>query len=165
MMSHDVSTPPARVCAGVTSLLFCLLTASSLHAAAQTAATPQATESAHQTMIFSGCLEKPNAGAMIKLTNASRIDQPSPATSAGPKSEEYELTSEKGLASGGGANVDLDSHVGHKVEVTVRPPEVAQPPSTPETAAARPASAEPVKIKRFTVISLKQLASTCSASQ
>jgi hypothetical protein len=163
MMNYHISPSPARVRGSLTSLLFCLATASSLHAASQAA--PQATESAHQTMIYSGCLRKSDAGAIVKLTNASRIDQPSPATAAAPGSEEYELTSDKGLERGGVARVDLDAHVGHKVEVTVRPPEVAEPPSTPETAAARPASAEPAKIKRFTVIALKQLAATCSAGQ
>lgn len=135
-------------------------------AAQQPQAPPK--ESAHNIFLLNGCLTGggPAETAPFKLTGAAWVGQAPPERSAvSPDAKNvYELLPTSGLTEQGVARPELLTHVGKKVEVTVRPVEVLPGPSpssssTASTAStAKPAEAAP---QRYTVTAIKSLAGSC----
>jgi len=124
---------------------------------------------AHNVFVLTGCLE---AGAKpaetFKLTDAWFIGQPPPGGSAGAvgtsgQKLSYELRPVSGVdAQGLGADA-LKAHVGHRVEVIVRP--IESPAATAPTAGLAPAlSARPNEPapQRFTGTEIKRVIGRCS---
>ena len=140
------------------------LVVSGVIAAPSIAQQPQTppSEPAHKVFVFTGCLTGTAAATdVFKLTGAVPVGQaPEEGSAASPDAKnEYERLP-SGLTEQGVARAELLTHVGKKVEVTVRPVEVAPSPSSasaPAAATAKPEQAAP----RYTVSTIKSLASSC----
>jgi len=128
-------------------------------------------EPAHKVYVLTGCLTGSPAGTgAFKLTGAVPVGQQvppdRPAANPGAK-DEYELQPTSGLTEQGIGRAELQTHVGKKVEVTVRPVEVAPGPSSsassssPATAPASTAKIEESPRPRYTVSQIKSLAGSC----
>ena len=133
-------------------------------AAAQQAQAP-AKEPAHKIFVLTGCLTGggPTETAAFKLSGAEWVGQiPPERSAASPDGKDvYELLPTVGLTEQGIARAELQKHVGQKVEVTVRPVEVAPGPSQSSTPAASTAKLEQAAPQRYTVSKIKSLAGTC----
>src|SRR5688500_14606592 len=100
-------------------------------AAQQPQAPPK--EPAHKIYVLTGCLTGggPAETSPFKLTGAAWVGQAPPERSAASPDAKnvYELLPARGLTEQGVPRADLQTHVGKKVEVTVRPVEVSPGPS------------------------------------
>ena len=140
---------------------FCGLTITP-SAAQQPQARPD--QPAHKVFVLTGCLAgNPGASDTFKLTGAVPVGQPPPgrpAPSSEPK-DVYVLLPTTGVAEQGVARTDMQPHVGKRVEVTVRPVEVAPGPSSPSSS---PPAAEKVQEpapQRYTVTKIQSAAGSC----
>ena len=119
---------------------------------------------AHKVFILNGCLTSNGAAAdSFKLTGAVAVGQPPPERPAASTEakDEYVLLPVTGLSEQGVARAEMQTHVGRKVEVTVRPVEVAPgPPSSspPASAAEKIEAAAP---QRYTVTKIVPAAGSC----
>lgn len=140
-----------------------VLSFSGVTAAAQQAQAP-ASAPAHKIYVLTGCLTgSPAATAPFKLTGAVAVGQaPAEGAAAGaPAKDMYELVPVTGLTEQGLAREELQKHVGNKVEVTVRPVEVAAAKSSSSTVTSSTAKPEEPP-QRYTVTMIKALAASCS---
>jgi hypothetical protein len=128
-------------------------------------------ERAHKTLLLTGCLETGPDAAIFRLTDAQESAQTSPEAVAPPPppvgttggTREYEVT-----PGADNAELELASYVGQKVQVTVRPVEPLDVPSSPSPDAGRakpvnpapPAEAKP-RIQRLQVIAVDSLKVPC----
>lgn len=123
---------------------------------------------AHNVFVLTGCLmSESSAKDTFTLTDvlplaqsqAARAGEPGAVGTSGQNAS-YELRPVSGL-SAQGVNADgLKAHVGHRVEVTVRPIELpAAAPTTGATGIIRPVQAER---ERFTVTEIKRVVGRCS---
>ena len=140
----------ALVCAGAT--------------VASTAQQPQEqkNEPAHKIYVLTGCLTGGTAPtAPYKLTAAVAVGQaPAEAKPGAGIKDEYELLPTTGLTEQGIAREELQKHVGKKVEVTVRPVEVA--PAKSSAPAATTSTAKPEEApQRYTVTKIQVLTTAC----
>jgi hypothetical protein len=129
-------------------------------------------EQAHKTIVLTGCLQAGSSPSLFRLTNASPspeqgvAGQPSPAQPAprgtSGEASEYELTSSGSQADVDAKAVDLGAHVGHRVEINVRPiaPVPAVPPKPGDTAAAKSPVDEKL-LERMSVVAIKHVAAVC----
>ena len=122
-------------------------------------------EPAHKIYAMSGCLE-PGAGSSsaFKLTGAEHIGQAPPGVSAAATSRSatvYELQPVANFGEQGISRERLKSHVGKRVEVTVRPVEVSPAPSSPPRPTDSPEKPETPVPPRYTVVTISQLAESC----
>jgi hypothetical protein len=131
--------------------------------------TPDTTkEPAHNVFVLTGCLEGGAAASAFKLTGASAVGQPPRPTPPGPSSagatagttSVYELQPISSISEQGINREGLQTHVGKRVEVTVRPVEApATTPSSGSTATkVKPEEQAP---QRYTVIKIGRLADSC----
>ena len=140
---------------------FCGLTITP-SAAQQPQARPD--QPAHKVFVLTGCLAvNPGASDTFKLTGALLVGQPPPerpAPSSEPK-DVYVLLPTTGVAEQGVAREELQTYGGKKIEVTVRPVEVAPGPSS-SPASTPPADkvGEPAPA-RYTVTAIKSAAGSC----
>ena len=116
----------------VTGVVLILQVAASL---AQQSPSP-ANEPAHKVYVMSGCLEGGSAATSVfKLADATSVGQMPPTdpsnTEVADGSRSYEVLPVSCIFEQGINRETLDSHVGSRVEVTVRPMEA---PTTPSTA-------------------------------
>jgi hypothetical protein len=137
--------------------------------AAGAASSAQQTQSsspqpAHKVFVLAGCLTgNPGATDTFKLTSAVPVGQAPPqrpATSAEPK-DVYVLLPTTGLTEQGVARAEMQTHVGKKVEVTVRPVEVAPGPSPSKSSTPAAEKPEESAALRYTVTGIKALAGSC----
>ena len=140
------------------------LVVSGVIAAPSVAQQPQTTpsEPAHKVFVFTGCLTSTAAATEVfKLTGAVPVGQaPKEGLVASPSAKnEYELLS-TGLTEQGVARAEMLTHVGKKVEVTVRPVEVVPSPSS-SSAPAAPTPNPEQAARRYTVTAIKSLANSC----
>jgi len=132
---------------------------------ASAAQQPQARpdQPAHKVFVLTGCLAgNPGASETFKLTGAVPVGQPPPerpAPSTEPK-DVYVLLPTTGVAEQGVARTDMQTHVGKKVEVTVRPVEVAPGPSSSSSTAPAEKVQEPAP-QRYTVTKITPAAGSC----
>ena len=122
-------------------------------------------EPAHKIYAMSGCLE-PGSGASVafKLTGAEHIGQAPPGASATATTRNatvYELQPVANFGEQGISRERLKSHVGKRVEVTVRPVEVSPAPTSPPSTTDVPAKPEQTMPRRYTVVTISQLAESC----
>lgn len=147
------------------ALVVGVIAASSAAAAGQAQAPPS--EPAHKVFVLSGCLaDNPAAPVVFKLTDAASVGQAptDDRADAGDGKKVYELLPAVGLAESGIAKEELQSHVGKRVEVTVRLAEdTAAPssPASPSTTTTLPKHEE-VPALRYTVTKIKALAPSCA---
>lgn len=119
---------------------------------------------AHKVFVLAGCLSaNPGASETFKLTGAVPVGPPPPerpAPSAEPK-DVYVLLPTKGLAEQGVARAEMQTHVGKKVEVTVRPVEVSPGPSKSSSSTPAAEKIEEPTPPRYTVTEIKSVAGSC----
>ena len=134
-------------------------------------------ETAHKTVLLTGCLQKTAAEPGFALTRAETLSHTTPeqvstpAVGTGGKTPQepvsYELRPASGIGENGVSAKALEQHVGSRVEITARPAEQA-PPSTSSSKVITPApqpppqTQEPQQKIRLTVTAIKPLGSTCS---
>jgi hypothetical protein len=117
-------------------------------------------EPAHKIYAMSGCLELgSSSNSAFKLTGAQHIGQAPPAASA-TAAAVYELQPVSNFGEQGISRERLKSHVGKRVEVTVRPVEVSAPTSPPRTTDSPEKPEQPLP-PRYTVVTISQLAESC----
>ena len=116
-------------------------------------------EPAHKIYLVSGCLEGGSEStSAFKLTGAKNIGQvPPPSAASTTKSGTdtvYELQPVLSVSEQGINREGLQSHVGKRVEVTIRPIEV--PPAPPSPAAAPGIAAKPEQPapQRYTAVKI-----------
>ena len=128
-------------------------------------------EPAHNVYVLTGCLMSDAVAApTFKLTDATSIGQPPPARAgiagavgtSGQKAT-YELRPVSGVSAQGKDADALKAHVGHRVEVVVRPVE-SPAPAGPAAGLASAETAKPVEpaLERFTVTEIKRATGRCS---
>ena len=122
-------------------------------------------EPAHKIFVLTGCLTGggPAETAAFKLTGAVPVGQAPPereAASPGAK-DVYELLPTTGLIEQGIARAELQAHVGKKVEVTVRPVEVAAGPASSSSTPATTAKVDQAAPQRYAVFKIKSVAGSC----
>ena len=119
---------------------------------------------AHKVFVLNGCLmTNPNAADAFKLTGAVPVGTAppaGPAASAEPKGE-YVLLPTTALNEQGVAKAEMQTHVGKKVEVTVRPVEVAPGPASSSSASTATAKVEETAPQRFTVTKITSATGSC----
>jgi hypothetical protein len=128
------------------------------------------TTPAHNVFVLTGCLmADAKATAAFKLTDASSNSKTSPAGTAIPGAvgtsglkESYELRPVSGVGAQGIDADGLKAHVGHRVEVVVRPIETPGPapaPTSGAVGAAKPTAPAP---ERYNVTAIKRTVGRCS---
>ena len=127
------------------------------------------TEPAHNVFVLTGCLERGDAPASFRLTRASSTGQLPPRSNATPpvtdaKDEAaYELQAKTSVSEQGLSQEQLQTDVGTRVEVTIRPVEAATaaaPLTTSSTAAEKKPTESPRQ--RYTVIKLARIGDSCA---
>ena len=127
-------------------------------------------EPAHKVYRLTGCLMAASTVApTFKLTDALSIGQRAPTQAGVPgavgtsgEKATYELRPVSGVNAQGLDAEELKAHMGHRVEVVVRPIEVPAPEAPSGLAssqAARPIEPAP---ERFTVTEIKRVVGRCS---
>jgi hypothetical protein len=136
--------------------------------AQQRPAAPQETP-AHNVFVLTGCLMAgTDTAAAFKLTDALSVGQRTPAAgpgavgTSGQKNATYELRPVTGVGAQGLDADALKAHVGHRVQVVVRPVESPAPPPAAGLAAAPAAKPVEPAVERFTVAELKRVVGRCS---
>ncbi len=127
-------------------------------------AQPKPSEPAHKVYVLAGCLRgNGDTTPAFKLTAAVPVGHTPPERpAAGANAKDvYELQPTSGLTEQGIGRAELDSHADKKVEVTVRPVEVALGPS-PSSSSAAPARVEEATPTRYTVTAIKLLPGACA---
>ena len=151
-----------------TTLALSLVTAFGITAAAQR--TPDSkTEPAHNVFVLTGCLEKGDAPSSFRLTRASAVGQAPPRSDATPvagetKGEEgYELQATSSVSEQGLSREQLQTDVGARVVVTIRPVEAVSA-ATPLTTSSAAAEKKPTESPRprYTVVKLARVDGSCA---
>src|SRR5262245_47383140 len=126
--------------------------------------TPAPSGPAHKVFILNGCLTS-NEGAAdsFKLTGAVPVGQPPPDRPAANTAakDEYVLLPVTGLTEQGVAREEMQTHVGRKVEVTVRPVAVAPGPAPASTSTSAAEKIEQATPPRFTVTKITSAPGSC----
>ena len=144
-----------------------------LRVAAFSAQQPAPNEPAHKVYVMSGCLESGSAGtSMFKLANATAVGQLAPPDApktdakapAGARS--YDLLPVSSVGEEGINRETLQSHVGSRVEVTVRPIEVpAVSPGATSKSSATEAKVDQSPVPRYTVVKIDKVLGSCQVEQ
>ena len=131
-----------------------------------------ATAPAHNVFVMTGCLmaHAKEPTATFKLTDAVSVGQPPPgrageagAVGTSGQKATYELRPVSGVSAQGMDAEALKAHVGHRVEVVVRPIE-SPAPAAPSAGLAPAQTAKPHEPapERFTVTEIKRAVGRCS---
>ena len=142
-----------------------------LQVAASLAQQPPPNEPAHKVYVMSGCLERVSAPTSVfKLVDATSIGQAPPtvpsnrAAEVGAETRSYDLLPVSSVSEQGVNRETLDSHVGNRVEVTMRPMEPAIATSTTtSTSSTTAAKVEQPTPRRYTVVKISKAAGECNA--
>jgi hypothetical protein len=127
-------------------------------------------EPAHKVYRLTGCLMAASIAApTFKLTDAWSVGQAAPTQAGVPgavgtsgQTTSYELRPVSGVNAQGLSAEALKAHMGHRVEVVVRPIDVPAPAPTSGLVSSPTArSAEPAPA-RFTVSEIKRVVGRCS---
>ena len=128
-------------------------------------------ERAHKVYVMTGCLERGSAQtSVLQLTDSTPSGQAPPAdpstTDAGAVAgnRSYDLLPVSSVSEQGINRETLESHVGSRVEVTVRPVEPSTTP-TPSTATSTSttttAKVEQSTPRRYTVVKISKVPGSC----
>ena len=152
----------------VTGVVVILQVAASL--AQQSPAPPN--EPAHKVYVMSGCLERGSATTSVfTLSDAASVGQAPPTDPSSTNAESdgtrsYDLLPVSSVGEQGINRETLNSHVGSRVEVTVRPVETSIAPSTttstPKTTAPKVEQSTP---RRYTVVKIGKVPGSCQVER
>ena len=126
-------------------------------------------EPAHKVYRLTGCLMAGSIAApTFKLTDAWAVGQATPTQAGVPgavgtsgRTTSYELRPVSGVDARGLGAEALKAHMGHRVEVVVRPVEVPAPAPASGLVSAHTARPAPAP-ERFTVTEIKRVVGRCS---
>ena len=146
----------------VTGVVLILQVAASL---AQQSPSP-ANEPAHKVYVMSGCLEGGSAATSVfKLADATSVGQMPPTdpsnTEVADGTRSYEVLPVSSVSEQGINRETLESHVGDRVEVTVRPVETSIAPATTSTSKTTAAKVEQSTPRRYTVVKISKVPGSC----
>jgi hypothetical protein len=133
----------------------------SVSTAQQPAAPP---EPAHKVYVLTGCLVAGPETPGLRLTGGAAVGEAPPARASSPGTPGvYLLQPVSGVGEQGISRERLESHVGSRVEVTVRPPEVVPGASTSSSANAVTSKGKPEETAppRYSVTKINRLADSC----
>ena len=158
-----------RSIAFVTGVVLILQVAASL--AQQSPSPPN--EPAHKVYVMTGCLERGSAQTSVfQLADSTPIGQAPPAdpstTDAGAVAgnRSYDLLPVSSVSEQGINRETLESHVGGRVEVTVRPVETSIAPSTTtSTSKTTTAKVEHSTPRRYTVVKISKVPGSCQVER
>ena|SRR5688572_6144383 len=127
-------------------------------------------EPAHKVYRLTGCLMAATVAApTFKLTDAWSIGQAAPTQAGVPgavgtsgQKSTYELRPVSGVNAQGLDAEALKAHMGHRVEVVVRPIEVPAPAPPSGLSSAQPTRPVEPAPERFTVTEIKRVVGRCS---
>ena len=127
-------------------------------------------EPAHKVYRLTGCLMAASTAApTFKLTDAWSIGQAAPTQAGVPgavgtsgEKKSYELRPVSGVNAQGLDAEALKAHMGHRVEVVVRPIEVLPPPPPSGLAISESARPNEPAPERYTVTEIKRVVGRCS---
>jgi len=129
---------------------------------------PPPNEPAHKVYVLTGCLERGSAPASVfQLADATAIGQLPPTdpskTDAGALAgtRSYDLLPVSSVSEQGINRETLESHVGGRVEVTVRPVETSSAASTTGTSNTTAAKVEQSTPRRYTVVKISKVPGSC----
>jgi len=156
----------------VTGVVLILQVAASL--AQQSPSPPN--EPAHKVYVMTGCLERGSAQTSVfQLVDASSVGPMPPTdrsnTEVTDGTRSYEVLPVSSVSEQGINRETLESHVGSRVEVTVRPMEAPTTPSptTPSTATSTSttttAKVEQSSPRRYTVVKISKVPGPCQVKQ
>ena len=126
-------------------------------------------EPAHNVFVLTGCLEQGDAPSTFRLTRASSTGQLPPRANATPPVKDgkdgnaYELQAATSVSEQGLNREQLQTDVGARVEVTIRPIEAAAaaaPLTTSSSATEKKPTDSPRQ--RYTVIKLARVGGSCA---
>ena len=139
--------------------------------AASLAQQSPANEPAHKVYVMSGCLEGGSAAtSLFKLADATSVGQMPPTdpsnTEVADGTRSYEVLPVSSVSEQGINRETLASHVGSRVEVTVRPMEAPTTPSTAtSTSTTTTAKVEQSTPRRYTVVKISKVPGSCQVKQ
>lgn len=126
-------------------------------------------EPAHKVYVLTGCLERGSASTSVfQLADSTPVGQAPPAdpsnvdakAAAGTRS--YDLSPVSSVSEQGINRETLESHVGSRVEVTVRPVEPSSAPSpTTSTSKTTAPKVEQSTPRRYTVVKISKVPGSC----
>jgi len=152
----------------VTGVVLILQVAASL--AQQSPSPPN--EPAHKVYVMTGCLERGSAQTSVfQLADSTPIGQAPPAdpstTGAGAVAgnRSYDLLPVSSVSEQGINRETLESHVGDRVEVTVRPVETSIAPATTSTSKTTAAKVEQSTPRRYTVVKISKVPGSCQVER
>ena len=151
----------------VTGVVLVLQVAASL---AQQSPSP-ANEPAHKVYVMSGCLEGGSAAtSLFKLADATSVGQMPPTdpsnTEVADGTRSYEVLPVSSVSEQGINRETLESHVGSRVEVTMRPMEAPTIPSTAtSTSTTTTAKVEQSTPRRYTVVKISKVPGSCQVER
>ncbi len=136
--------------------------------AAVSAQQPAPAEPAHQVYVISGCLEHGSAATSVfKLVDATAVGQMPPNASktdggAAAGDGSYEVLPVSSVSEQGISRETLESHVGRRIEVTVRPIEAqVVPPSATATSKPTAPKGEQSLPPRYTAVKINKVLGAC----
>ena len=123
-------------------------------------------EPAHKVYVMSGCLERGSAATSVfKLADATSVGQMPPTdpsnTEVADGTRSYEVLPVSSVSEQGINRETLESHVGGRVEVTVRPVETSSAASTTGTSNTTAAKVEQSTPRRYTVVKISKVPGSC----
>jgi hypothetical protein len=154
-------------------ILFATCVVSILQVAAALAQQSPPNEPAHKVYVMTGCLERGSAStSTFKLADATAVGQAPPGdpsstdaeSAAGTRS--YDLLPVSSVSEQGISSETLESHLGNRVEVTVRPLETsidASPTNAPSTTTA--VKVDQSTPRRYTVVKIGKMPGSCQVEQ
>ena len=129
-------------------------------------------EPAHKVYVMSGCLERGSATTSVfKLGDATPVGQAPPTDPSNTDAEvaagtrSYDLLPVSSVSEQGTNRDTLESHVGNRVEVTVRPVETSIATSTTSTTKTTPEKVDQSTPRRYTVVKISKVPGSCQVER
>ena len=129
-------------------------------------------EPAHKVYVMTGCLERGSAStSTFKLADATAVGQAPPGdpsntdaeSAAGTRS--YDLLPVASVSEQGSSIEMLESHVGNRVEVMVRPVETSVAAPTTSAASTTAAKVDQSAPRRYTVVKIGKMPGSCQVER
>ena len=127
---------------------------------------------AHKVYVMTGCLERNSAStSLFTLADSTPTGQAPPApplkTNAGGAAGtgSYDLVPVSSVSEQGINRETLESHIGNRVEVTVRPVEPSIAASSTSTSTTTAPKVEQSTPRRYTVVKISKVPGSCQAER
>ena len=153
-------------------IVFATCVVLSLQVAASLAQQSPPNEPAHKVYVMTGCLERGSASTLVfKLADATAVGQAPPGDPSNTDAEavagtrSYDLLPVSSVSEQGINRETLESHIGNRVEVTVRPVEPSIAASSTSTSTTTAPKVEQSTPRRYTVVKISKVPGSCQAER